>query len=58
MVGFIVLEWGRVGLDASISVSPRMIVGSVRGNDPKGSLKASGGSDSSISPGLLVILND
>jgi hypothetical protein len=53
-VGFTELACGRVGLDASASVSPRMI-GSERGKDPNGSLRTSGGSDNSISPGLLVI---
>ena len=55
---FTELACGRVGLDASASVSPRMMVGSERGKDPNGSLRASGGSDNSISPGLLVILDD
>ena len=57
-VGFTELACGRVGLDASASMSPRVMVGSERGKDPNGSLRASGGSDNSISPGLLVILDD
>ena len=55
---FTVLLRGRLGLDGSTSVSPRMMVGSERGKELNGSLRTSGGSVSSIGPGLLVILND
>ena len=57
VVEFAVKEKGRVGLDASPSVSPRIIAGSERGKEPNESLGASGGSDNSIGPGLVVILN-
>ena len=55
-VGFVGLRRGRVGLETSTSVSPSMIVGSERGKELNGSLRDSGGSDSSIAPGLLVIV--
>ena len=48
-----VVASGRAGLDASTSVSPRIIVGSERGKDPKASEGASGGG--SIGLELLVV---
>ena len=51
-VEFTVLLRGRLGLDGSTSVSPRMMVGSERGKELNGSLRTSGGSVNSIGPGL------
>lgn len=41
----------RMKLVASNSVSPRMIVGSERGKDPNGLVRAFGGSDNSLVQG-------
>ena len=44
----VLLIWGRVGLDISISASARMMVGSERGKDPNGLVGPSGGSDTPL----------
>lgn len=52
----LVLLLGRVGLEASISVSPKVIEGSEEGKDPIGLVGVPGGSDSSIGSELLAIM--